>query len=478
MEIYPLLYFKTIAQTGNLTRAAEQLLISPPALSNALKRLEQNLGVDLFDRVGRTLVLNRYGQAYLPFAEKILSLTQEGNELMLHMQQEQGCHLAIADMTHVFAAHIISEFLTRHPEISLRRVYVDPAQQKNIDLVQAYDFAIGSTNSMNRSKLYSLQLRSGRSIVALVNRSNPLSSQETVTMEDLAHLPMIAYADGHPGRTMLNHLFKPMGTAPRVVYEGNTPHDMIPALERNLGIFLQPSHTAHFNMPLYNTCNCAVIPVTGAVYHANTSLHWSPSRPQSEAAKLFYQFCKEFCTTELFAKDVKPVFRKALLSDLDAVCAIYDAIHNAEDAGRTTTGWVRTIYPTRATAQQAIQSGDLFVLEQEGGIVASARINQIQGEEYKLANWSYNADNSKVMVLHTLSVHPDCSTHGFGTRFVSFYEDYAAQHGCTCLRLDTNVRNTAARALYKKLGYSEVSIVPCTFNGIDGVQLVCLEKLL
>lgn len=172
------------------------------------------------------------------------------------------------------------------------------------------------------------------------------------------------------------------------------------------------------------------------------------------------------------------MIRKALPSDLDAVCIIYDAIHDAEEAGLTTTGWIRTIYPTCATAQQAIRSGNLFVLEQEGRIIASARIDQIQGEEYKMADWSSDTEDSKAMVLHTLSVHPECSGQGFGARFVVFYEDYAARHGCTCLRLDTNARNTAARALYKKLGYTEISVVPCTFNGIGGVQLVCLEKLL
>ena len=299
MDIYPLLYFKTIARMGTLTQAAEQLMISPPALSNALKRLERNLGVELFDRVGRNLVLNRFGQAYLPYAEKILELTREGNELMQHMQEEQGRHLVIADMTHVFASHVISEFLTRYPEITLRRDYVDPDRCKTIDLVQTYDFAIGSTNGMNRGDLHSLRLRSGQSVVALVNRSNPLSGRASVSMEELASLPMIAYASGQPGRTMLERLFEPLGTAPTVVYEGNTPHAMIPALERDLGIFLQPRHTAQFNMPLYKTCNCAVIPVTGAVYQANTSLHWSPARPQSGTARLFCRFCKEFCAAEL-----------------------------------------------------------------------------------------------------------------------------------------------------------------------------------
>ena len=172
------------------------------------------------------------------------------------------------------------------------------------------------------------------------------------------------------------------------------------------------------------------------------------------------------------------MFRKAELRDLDAIVAIYDRIHDNEEAGKTTIGWVRSIYPTRTTAKQAIRAGDMFVLELDGRVIAAARINQQQGEEYKQAAWSYNADACKVMVLHTLAITPQASGLGHATRFVAFYEDYARQRGCPYLRLDTNVRNTAARALYKKLGYTEVSIVPCMFNGIEGVKLVCLEKIL
>ena len=60
----------------------------------------------------------------------------------------------------------------------------------------------------------------------------------------------------------------------------------------------------------------------------------------------------------------------------------------------------------------------------------------------------------------------------------AYYENYAREHGCSCLRMDTNERNCSARALYKKLGYREASVVPCEFNGIPDVQLVCLEKKL
>ena len=54
----------------------------------------------------------------------------------------------------------------------------------------------------------------------------------------------------------------------------------------------------------------------------------------------------------------------------------------------------------------------------------------------------------------------------------------ARQTGCSELRLDTNARNTAARALYKKLGYQEIGIVPTVFNDIPDVQLVLIEKTL
>lgn len=67
---------------------------------------------------------------------------------------------------------------------------------------------------------------------------------------------------------------------------------------------------------------------------------------------------------------------------------------------------------------------------------------------------------------------------GYGKAFVAFYENYAKRHNCIALRMDTNVRNAKARNLYRKLGYEEIGVVKCVFNGIPDVQLVCLEKYL
>lgn len=170
------------------------------------------------------------------------------------------------------------------------------------------------------------------------------------------------------------------------------------------------------------------------------------------------------------------MFRKATMNDVDAIAAIYAEIHTEEESGRATTGWQRAIYPTRKTAEDSVALGDMFVAEQDGAIVAAARINREQVDVYADAPWEYGAGDDEVMVLHTLVVSPTVKGRGVGSAFVAFYEQYARENGCPVLRMDTNERNLAARALYKKLGYREAGVMPCVFNGIPGVGLVCLEK--
>ena len=172
------------------------------------------------------------------------------------------------------------------------------------------------------------------------------------------------------------------------------------------------------------------------------------------------------------------MIRKALAADIPAVASIYDKLHTEEEASRATIGWIRGIYPTEDTARQALCRDDLFVQEHNGTIVGAAIINQTQVDAYYGGPWQFAAADSEVMVLHTLVIDPDAAGRGLGKQFVAFYEDYAIQNGCKVLRMDTNSRNLRARAMYAKLGYREAGIVPCVFNGIAGVGLVLLEKML
>lgn len=164
--------------------------------------------------------------------------------------------------------------------------------------------------------------------------------------------------------------------------------------------------------------------------------------------------------------------RKATYRDVAEIVKIYEAAAEATPP----MGWVKRVYPTEEDASDALSQGTLYVMTDAERVAATAIINQKQVDVYGKCPWIYEAENGEVLVLHTLAVSPEFRGRGYGSAFVRFYEDEARRRCCKVLRMDTNAVNTPARALYKKLGYREAGIIPCTFNGIDSVELVCLEK--
>lgn len=178
------------------------------------------------------------------------------------------------------------------------------------------------------------------------------------------------------------------------------------------------------------------------------------------------------------------VFRKATFDDLEDIVRIYDKSHDAEEAGLTTTGWKRGIYPVREVAEASLSRDDMYVAEltdedhPEPWVIATGVINQIQVDVYADCDWVYRGPDDDVSVLHTLAVDPDARGKGAGPAFVKFWEDLAAKEGCSILRIDTNALNKRARRMYAKLGYIESGVVPTVFNGLKNVDLVMMEKFI
>lgn len=170
------------------------------------------------------------------------------------------------------------------------------------------------------------------------------------------------------------------------------------------------------------------------------------------------------------------MIRKATWDDLDAIERLYDEMHDAKDAGLIITNWKRGIYPSRATAEAALERDDLFVMEENGRIIGSGIINQAQLGIYAGAAWKHRVPDEQVCVLHTLMISPAEQRKGHAREFLRFYEEYALEHGCSELRIDTSEINTPARSMYRKHGFEEVGIATSELNGIPGVTLVMLEK--
>lgn len=175
----------------------------------------------------------------------------------------------------------------------------------------------------------------------------------------------------------------------------------------------------------------------------------------------------------------KPIIRKAMAADVEAVAAIYDKIHALEAAGVVSIGWNPKVYPVRDTAEKALEEGSLFVMTLGDRVVASAIINREQPSAYSSVDWSSPTPDDRVGVLHTLVVDPDYGKQGLGKIFVFFLESYCKDQGCEVARLDTQVKNTRPFNMYPKLGYRLAGISETEFRSLPAkVSLAMFEKKL
>lgn len=172
------------------------------------------------------------------------------------------------------------------------------------------------------------------------------------------------------------------------------------------------------------------------------------------------------------------MIRLAELRDIDTVEAGYRELLLYERENGTSSNWVIDLYPTRATAENALREGTLYVAEENGVICGSAVINHYQPEEYKLGSWKYSADRDKVLVIHTLCIPPSNKGRGLGTAFVKFAEALAREKGCIVMRFDTWAGNKAAASLYSKLGYENAGGAHVMLSGVIPEEQIFFEKKL
>lgn len=117
-----LIYFTKVAQCEHLSRAAEELYISSSALSRAIISLEKELGVELFDRDGRNIKLNRYGRVFFDYAMQAVQKIDEGTSLIHSLTNEYTGTVIVSSIFSVgasFIPRIVADFHRTYPDICL-----------------------------------------------------------------------------------------------------------------------------------------------------------------------------------------------------------------------------------------------------------------------------------------------------------------------------------------------------------------------
>ncbi|MEO7191731.1 MAG: LysR substrate-binding domain-containing protein [Vicinamibacterales bacterium] len=236
--------FCTVAAERSFSRAARKLQRTQPAVSQAMRRLEQSAGERLIDRSSRDGTLTDAGQLLRDYGERLLRLADEAALAVSALREiRTGRVLIGANEGGVYAAlPLIVSFQQQHPEIviDVRRI---PARQMAQEiLLRSVDFGVLTFNPPER-ELASVVIGTDE-LVLLVPPGHALAGKKQVTMEEMGEQRVIAHNDPSPARDRVLRLYEQRHAALNIKLSLPSLDGIKRAVEMGLGVALLPRRCA------------------------------------------------------------------------------------------------------------------------------------------------------------------------------------------------------------------------------------------
>lgn len=197
MELLQLKYFKTVAETGKISAAADSLFISAPALSASVSRLEKELGMPLFDRTHNAIRLNRQGQIFLRYVNQVFATLDCARGELRQSMLLQGQHVSVATLSANLWIDLITAFSLEHPHFTLSCTSLRLSQFASGGLGPQYSFLLADDLPPQLlEELDSIPLFPDR-LCVILHPDHPLARQSQVELSQLEgenlFLPMQDY---------------------------------------------------------------------------------------------------------------------------------------------------------------------------------------------------------------------------------------------------------------------------------------------
>src|SRR6478735_2308780 len=244
MDLAALKIFLAVAHERSFSRAAAKVHRTQPAVSQAVRRLEVELGEQLFDRSSKTGTLTEAGRMLQNYGQRLVRLAEETESAVRELRDMRRGRVLIG--ANEAAVHtllpLIFRFRQRYPDITIdvRRV---PARQIAVEVQQAsLDFG-ALTFHPSEEGLLEVPIGSDE-LVLLVPPSHELAGRKQVAMEDVAHEPVVAHNDPSPARERVLRLFEEHHVPLRMVISLPSLDGIKRAVELKLGVALLPRRCA------------------------------------------------------------------------------------------------------------------------------------------------------------------------------------------------------------------------------------------
>ena len=289
MELRQLEYFLLVSDIARFTRAAERLYVSQPAVTNAVRSLEEELGIQLLDRSQRKVTLTAEGKIFYRHIQNIMqgisTTLNEINDLKSH---NRG-HLTIgvtplAGITST--SRLLAEFRAAYPNISISIAEHNVGQLLELLHSDKLDFAfVFDLTEQERTRLNILPLACEELMVCCARR-HALSRMNSVTLAELTEEPFILMETSCLFRQMLVKHFEEADSMPPVSMETMQVQLLKSLVAENAGISILPESL------IEHDGNLSAVPLTPSIY-LHPSVVYKADKLLSHAAQAFEEMARK-----------------------------------------------------------------------------------------------------------------------------------------------------------------------------------------
>ena len=286
MELLQLQYFLAVARLEHMTEAARSLHVTQSSLSRTIQRLEEDLGVPLFDRTGRKLRLNEFGSRFLIRAEKALFELAQGKQEIMDMSSPEHGTIELAVTNASTLPNILREFRKRHPQILFHVQMMTTQEMITLLHRGEVDFCLSSPPIEGddiECKIVYID-----PILVAVPKGHRLAERDKVSLLELQDEWFVGVKKGYLTRDLVDSVCKSAGFEPKYVYEGNEPARLTNLVEAGIGIGFIPSTGVNPREQIH------YLQVEGHELAREIALLWHKSRYISQAAQEFRDVVEDY----------------------------------------------------------------------------------------------------------------------------------------------------------------------------------------
>lgn len=237
MTIMQMRYFMEICRQGTLSKAATSLYISQPALTLAIRDLEKQLGIRIFKRVGKNLVLTLEGEF---LREKLGGLLKnlDGilDEINDFSNNKKHIRLAMPAMTSSwFTPIILGEFKQEHPDIRIDIAEVSSVKALQMLEQEEVELVLTSYKKAHIPSLVYISILESE-FYFCTNQNNPLAQKSILNIKDVSMEPLALLQGGY----IVEQLFEEASVQPNVIFKSKQLHTIKKLITNNIASALLP----------------------------------------------------------------------------------------------------------------------------------------------------------------------------------------------------------------------------------------------